>query len=150
MTCSAVDDEKHHRVAVVRRETAAGVLEVKRQAFLRPVAAHEVRSHADDTRADIGELARAEGPGDGLLKGDDGDSVERSHHGEPQAGCESRRSGARAQRRSNSRTGSKPMRRQNSMKSNIGMAGVWLNPSVVSMRKAASIDAAATSLVIEG
>jgi len=88
MTCSVVDDAKHHRVAVASQERAAGVLEVRRQALLRPVAPHEVRSHADDTRAHIGELARAEGPGDGLLEGD-GDSVGRSHHGGPEAGCES-------------------------------------------------------------
>jgi len=88
MTCSVVDNAKHHRVAVASQERAAGVLEVRRQALLRPVAPHEVRSHADDTRARIGELARAEGPGDGLLEGD-GDSVGRSHHGGPEAGCES-------------------------------------------------------------
>ena len=75
-----------------------GVLQVERQALLRAVRPDEMRgqpahalvvgarevAHArtldlDHARAEVGELARAEGRGDRVLEGDDGDAVQRAH-----------------------------------------------------------------------
>src|SRR5437762_9349075 len=75
-----------------------GVLDVQREALLRAVGPDEVRRLAlhravvsagriaaarsldlDDARAELGELARGERPGDHLLERYDGDAFERSH-----------------------------------------------------------------------
>src|SRR5439155_5093375 len=74
------------------------VLHVKRQAFLRAIAPHEMRGHPsyafvvaarevaaarrfdfDNARAEISELACAERCGDRMLERDHRDAIERSH-----------------------------------------------------------------------
>ena len=85
---------RHQRIENASR---ALVLDVERQAFLRAVAPDEMRGETldprivgareianarpldlDDARAEVGELARAEGRGDGVLKRDDGRAGKRT------------------------------------------------------------------------
>src|SRR5688500_13015885 len=77
------------------------MLDVQGEAFLGAVHPHEMRGKAvdgavvgarrvaavraldlDHTRAELGELARRERPGDDLLERHDGDAVKRSHSNE--------------------------------------------------------------------
>src|SRR6185503_6020035 len=81
------------------------VLDVERQALLRPVGPDEVRREAhdtlvvrareiahagpldlDDARTEVGKLPRAERRGDRMLERDDGDAIERSHRLDPSVG----------------------------------------------------------------